>query len=106
MPFATWIKLMIATGGIVFPIFLNRVLEEVGFAGMVRYSALFVGILLASSCLLITARLPRKEWNPKLNWIDFSLFKDPAFASYTVGAYLVMFVDLLVFRRQCRLTSL
>ncbi len=103
--FATWKKL-IATGGIVFPIFLNKVLDEVGFAGMVRYSALFVGILLASSCLLITARLPRKKWNPKLNWIDFSLFKDPAFASYTVGAYLVMFVAVLVFRRQFRLTSL
>ncbi|KAK0511106.1 hypothetical protein JMJ35_006658 [Cladonia borealis] len=77
-------------GGVIFPLLLNKVLGEVGFAGMVRYCALFVGILLASSCLLITARLPRKKWNPKLNWIDFSLFKDPAFASYTVGAYLVM----------------
>ena len=104
--FATRKKLMTATGGIVFPIFLNKVLNEVGFAGMVRYSALFVGILLASSCLLITARLPRKKWNPKLNWIDFSLFKDPAFASYTFGAYLVMFVAVIVFRGQFRLTSL
>lgn len=106
MLFATWKILMIATGGIIFPIFLNRVLEEVGFAGMVRYCALFVGILLFSSCLLITARLPRKKWNPKVNWIDFSLFKDPAFASYTIGAYLVMFVTVLVFWRQCRLTLL
>ena len=103
---ATWKELMIATGGIIFPLFLNRVLEEVGFPSMVRYCALFIGILLGSSCLLITARLPRKEWNPKLKWFDFGLFKDPAFASYTIGAFLVMFVAVLVFRRQCRLTSL
>ena len=95
---------MIATGGVIFPLLLNKVLGDVGFAGMARYCALFIGILLASSCLLITARLPRKKWNPKLNWIDFSLFKDPAFASYTVGAYLVMFVAILVFWRQCRLS--
>ena len=90
---------MIAIGGVIFPIFLNKVLGEVGFPGMVRYAALLVGVLLASSCLLISARLPTKKWNPKLNWIDFSLFKDPAFASYTFGAYLVMFVAVLVFRR-------
>ena len=97
---------MVATGGIVFPFFLNKVLDEAEFAGMVRYSALFIGILLASSCLLITARLPRQKWNPKINWIDFGLFRDPAFASYTFGAYLVMLVVVLVFRRQLRLTSL
>ena len=98
--FATWKKLMIALGGVIFPIFLDKVLDEVGFAGMARYAALFVGFLLFSSCLLITARLPRKKWNPKLNWFDFTLFKDPAFASYTVGAYLVMFVAVFDFRRQ------
>ena len=97
---------MTVIGGVIFPIFLNKVLGEVGFAGMVRYCALFIGILLASSCLLITARLPRKKWNPKLNWIDFSFFIDPAVASYTVGAYLVMFVAVLIFRRQFKLTSL
>lgn len=84
--------LTIALGGIIFPFFLNKVLGEKGFPGMVRYCALFVGILLASSCSLVTARLPKKPWNSKLNWIDLTLFKEPAFASYTVGAYLVMFV--------------
>jgi uncharacterized membrane protein len=62
---------------------------------MVRYCALFVGILLAFSCFFVTARLPKKPWNAKLNWIDFTLFKDPAFASYTVGAFLVMLVAIV-----------
>ena len=71
---------------------MNKLLGEVGFAGMVRYAALFIGILLAIACFLCTARLPKKKWNSKLNWVDFTLFKDPAFATYTIGAYLVMFV--------------
>jgi uncharacterized membrane protein len=89
----TWPQL-ITTGGIIFPLFLNRVLEEVGFASMVRYCALFVGILLAFSCFFVTARLPKKPWNAEMNWIDLTLFKDSAFASYTLGAFLVMLVTI------------
>ena len=88
--FAMCRRLTIATGGIIFPFFLNKVIEEKGFAGMCRYCALFVGILLFASCLLITARLPTKKWNSKLSWIDVTLFKDPPFATYTIGAFLVM----------------
>lgn len=59
---------------------------------MVRYTALFTGILLVIACSLVTARLPPKKWDSKLGWVDFTLFKDKGFALYTIGAYLVMFV--------------
>lgn len=80
-------------GGVVFPIFLNRVVKDVGFYGAVRYTALFVGILLAVSCLLIRSRLPRKQWDSKIPWFDVTLFKERQFAFYTVGSFLVMCVS-------------
>ncbi|KAJ5577692.1 uncharacterized protein N7459_006656 [Penicillium hispanicum] len=77
-------------GGVIFPIFLNRVAEQVGFYGAVRYTALFVGLLLAASCFLVRSRLPRKQWDRKAPWFDVNLFKEKQFAFYTLGSFLVM----------------
>ncbi|GAD93694.1 MFS transporter, putative [Paecilomyces variotii No. 5] len=77
-------------GGVIFPIFLNRVMEDVGFYGAIRYTALFIGILLAASCIMVKARLPRKKWDRKVRWFDASLFKQKQFACYAIGSYLVM----------------
>lgn len=77
-------------GGVIFPIFLDRVSKDIGLYGAVRYTALLIGILLASSCFLIRPRLPRKKWNSKLKWFDAGLFKETQFALYTAGAFFVM----------------
>lgn len=77
-------------GGVIFPFFLNNVIQDVGFAGALRYTALLMGILLVASCFTISARLPRKKWDSKTKWFDVNLFKDKQFALYTVGAWLVM----------------
>ncbi|KAL7626431.1 ubiquitin-protein ligase asr1 [Parahypoxylon ruwenzoriense] len=77
-------------GGVIFPIFLDRVTNEIGLQGAVRYAALFIGILLVVSSLMIRARLPRKKWDPQLKWFDVTLFKQKQFALYALGAYLVM----------------
>ncbi|KAL5363732.1 MFS general substrate transporter [Aspergillus floccosus] len=77
-------------GGVIFPIFLNRTMEEVGFFGAVRYAALLIGILLAVACLLVRARLPRRKWSGDVAWIDMRLFKQKPFAFYTVGSFLTM----------------
>lgn len=81
-------------GGVIFPIFLDRVINDIGFYGAVRYTALFVGIMLAVACLLVRSRLPRKEWNGKAAWIDLTLLKDTAFGLYTAGAFFIMFVNI------------
>lgn len=78
--------------GIIFPIFLNKVVGEVGFYGAVRYTALLVGILLAASCFMVTSRLPRKQWDGKAKWFDLTLFKEKQFALYSLGAFFVMLV--------------
>lgn len=77
-------------GGVIFPLFLNNVVKDVGFFGAIRYTALFVGILLAIACPLVRTRLPRKKWNSKTPWFDVTLFKEKQFAFYVFGAYLVM----------------
>jgi len=68
-------------------------MQQVGFYGAVRYTALLIGILLAASCFLITARLPRKTWDWGMKWFDLTLFKEKQFALFTVGAHFAMFVD-------------
>lgn len=83
-------------GGVVFPIFVSRVIEDVGFNGAVRYTALFIGIMLASSCIMVRGRLPKKPWNNKTPWFDVTLFKDKPFAFYTLGSFLVMSVFRLL----------
>ncbi|KAJ5624015.1 major facilitator superfamily domain-containing protein [Penicillium lagena] len=77
-------------GGVIFPIFFIKVMAHVGFSGAVRYTALFVGILLMSSCLLIRSRLPRKPWDSNMKWFNFGLLKDKQFALYMAGSWLVM----------------
>jgi MFS family permease len=79
-------------GGVIFPIFLNRVVEDVGFYGAIRYTALLVGIILVGASLMIRARLPQKKWNNKTPWFDVSLFKEKQFLFLTLGSYMAMFV--------------
>lgn len=77
-------------GGVIFPLFLDRVVADVGFYGAIRYTALLIGILLAIGCVLIKSRLPRKKWNKKDKWFDLSLFSEPRFALFTFGSFFVM----------------
>ncbi|TEY84036.1 hypothetical protein BOTCAL_0022g00100 [Botryotinia calthae] len=77
-------------GGVIFPIFVNKLIDQVGFYGTVRYVALLIGILQVFACFLVKARMPQKNWNKETKWVDFTLFKDPTFALYTAGTFLVM----------------
>lgn len=73
-----------------FPFFLRLVMQDVGFPGMVRYTALLIGITLAGATLLVSARLPPKKWDSKTAWIDLKLFTNKGFAFYAVGSYFIM----------------
>lgn len=77
-------------GGVIFPLFFNQVIGEVGFAGAMRYAALFVGVLLAIGCYFVRSRLPRRDWDPKAKFVDVRLFKDPMFTLFAFGSFLVM----------------
>ncbi|TPX12637.1 uncharacterized protein E0L32_000814 [Thyridium curvatum] len=77
-------------GGVIFPIFLNRVQADIGLPGALRYSALMIGILLAASVFMVRARLPRKKWDPKVKWFDVALFGQKEFGLYSAGTFLTM----------------
>ncbi|KAL8699515.1 MAG: hypothetical protein Q9201_005966 [Fulgogasparrea decipioides] len=77
-------------GGVIFPFLVNELTKDIGFAGAMRYTALFEAVLLAAACILVKARLPRKKWNPDLRWFDFRLLVDKSFGLYTFGAFLVI----------------
>jgi hypothetical protein len=83
-------SLTIKTGGVIFPIFFHRVMQQVGFNGAVRYTALLMGIPLAASCFLIKSRFPRKKWDWSVKWFDLTLFKERQFALFTIGAHFGM----------------
>lgn len=75
-------------GGVIFPFLVNRVIEDVGFAGAMRDITLFEGLLLLVACVLVKARLPRKKWNSNLKWFDAKILTAKSFGLYTLGAYL------------------
>lgn len=87
-------RLMKCLGGVIFPIFFDRVMKLVGFYGAIRYTALMIGVLMAISCLFITSRLPRREWDWQTKWFDLTLFKEKQFSLFTVGAALTMYVHI------------
>lgn len=77
-------------GGVILPIFLDRVSKKIGLVGAMRYTALLIGVCLAAAILMVRARLPRKKWDSKLKWFDVTLFKHKEFALYAAGTFLVM----------------
>ncbi|CZR68684.1 related to MFS transporter [Phialocephala subalpina] len=78
-----------STGGFVHPLYLQRLIDEVGFKQAIRWASLVIGVSSALACLLMKARLPRKKWDKHLNFIDFSLFKQPIFSMYCLGTFFV-----------------
>nr|POE61036.1 aspyridones efflux protein apdf [Quercus suber] len=77
-------------GGVVYPIFIHKVIADAGFASGIRYTALFEGIDLVAGCLLMTGRLPRKPWYWGVKWFDLSLFRELHFALFASGTFFVM----------------
>ncbi|TRX91525.1 hypothetical protein FHL15_007530 [Xylaria flabelliformis] len=57
-------------GGVILPIFLDRIIKRVGFYGAIRYTALL--------------------WNPDLKWVDFGLSKQAQFTFLAIGSFMVM----------------
>ncbi|EPQ56604.1 MFS general substrate transporter [Gloeophyllum trabeum ATCC 11539] len=85
-----------STGGIVFPIMLNKLANNpnIGYGWAVRATGFVVlGCLLVGNFLLKT-RLPRREHGAVL---DFSMFKDVTYSIYVVGCFFVLFGIYLPF---------
>lgn len=80
------------TSGVIFPMFFDKTIAQVELGSALRYAGFIIGTLLALSCFLVRARMPRKKWDPNVKLIDLGLFKDAPFGRYKVGSFLVLLV--------------
>ncbi|KAM0745702.1 MFS general substrate transporter [Meredithblackwellia eburnea MCA 4105] len=76
-------------GGVVYPILENKLFTggRVSFGWVVRAAGFLTIGLLIIACCTITTRLPPRKGGAV---VDFKHFKDPAYSSYVVGAFLIM----------------
>jgi MFS family permease len=84
-------------GGIVYPLSLQALFPQIGWAWSTRVLALINLILLIVANLCIKSRLPPKKATKESILPDFRIFRDPIFALTTMGVFFVewgLFVPL------------
>ncbi|EIM79592.1 MFS general substrate transporter [Stereum hirsutum FP-91666 SS1] len=72
-----------SVGGVVFPLLLQRLFNEVGFPWAVRISGFVCLACGVVACLTCTSRLPPKKPGP---WIDVASFRDVKFMLFSIGS--------------------
>ncbi|KAK0518419.1 hypothetical protein OC835_007853 [Tilletia horrida] len=85
-----------STGGIVFPIAVKNLIPLIGFPWTMRVIALIAAVLLSLAFLCFKTRLPPsidvhgpQGWKA-VQWLDFSVFRQPEFSFYVLGSGLAM----------------
>lgn len=77
-----------ASGGVIFPIILEKLIPVVGFGWAVRIIAFVTMACLIVSCLTIRTRLPLSGHISLRTAIDLGGWKDPRYVLATVGSFL------------------
>ncbi|KAI0653062.1 monocarboxylate permease [Cubamyces menziesii] len=80
-----------ASGGVILPILLERLIPAVGFGWAVRIVGFVLLGCLIISCLTIRTRLPLSGHISWRTAIDFGGFKDPRYALASFGAFLLFY---------------
>ncbi|KAK4154821.1 major facilitator superfamily domain-containing protein [Chaetomidium leptoderma] len=75
-------------GGLVFPIMLARLFDQIGFRQTLRYTALMIGILLAIANLLVSSPVPPKGLAGRRSLMSFATFKKPTYLLFVTGSFL------------------
>ena len=78
-------------GGIVFPLMLQKLLPQIGFAWATRAVALICLVMLSIGCLLVHSRLPKKKATKENILPDFRIFAEPLFALTCAGIFFIEF---------------
>jgi len=76
-------------GGVVFPLALQALFPQIGFAWSTRVIALIDLVLLAVANLFLRSRLPPRKATRENILPDFRIFRDPVFALTTAGVFFV-----------------
>ncbi|KAI0364987.1 MFS general substrate transporter [Pilatotrama ljubarskyi] len=80
-----------ASGGVVLPILLEKLIPVVGFGWAVRIVAFVLLACLVVSCVTIRTRLPLSGQVSFRTAIDFGGFKDPRYTLASIGAFLLFY---------------
>ncbi|KAH9929021.1 major facilitator superfamily domain-containing protein [Epithele typhae] len=80
-----------ATGGVVVPILMERLIPTLGFPWAVRVVAFLLLGLLAISCVTIKTRLPLSGRMSFRTAIDLGGFRDPRYALANIAAFLLFY---------------
>ena len=76
-----------ASGGVIFPILLERLIPSIGFPWAVRVVAFVIMACLVISCLTIRTRLPLSGHITLRTAIDLGGWKDPRYALAAIAAF-------------------
>lgn len=76
-------------GGVIFPLTMQALLPQIGFAWSTRVIALINLLLLFLANLFIRSRLPAKPENLNALLPDFRIFRDPVFAITTAAVFFI-----------------
>ncbi|KAK7733339.1 hypothetical protein SLS53_008236 [Cytospora paraplurivora] len=77
-----------SVGGVVFPIFLAQLFDQVGFGATMRWTALMVGILLVIANVLVVPPMKPKGWAARRNILSVAVFKKPSYLFFVGGSFL------------------
>ncbi|KAI0895392.1 major facilitator superfamily domain-containing protein [Annulohypoxylon nitens] len=77
-----------SSGGVVFPIMLARLFDEIGFGPTLRWTSLFIGVLLAIACALVSPAFPAKGFAGRGSFISFAVFRKPEYVIFAAGSFL------------------
>ncbi|OBZ66781.1 Riboflavin transporter MCH5 [Grifola frondosa] len=80
-----------ATGGVCFPIIIERLIPIVGFGWAVRIVAFLIMVCLIVSCITIRTRLPLSGHVSLRTAVDFDGFRDPQYVLAGIGAFLLFY---------------
>lgn len=73
-------------GGVIFPIALKRLFDEVGFGWGVRIAAFMMLFCLTIANILVRSRLPPPGWTKGRQILDFTAFKEPVYCFVVLGS--------------------
>ncbi|ROW17074.1 hypothetical protein VPNG_01291 [Cytospora leucostoma] len=77
-----------SVGGVIFPIFLDKLFNKVGFGATIRWTALMVGVLLVIANLLVVPPLKPKGWAARRSILSVAVFKKPSYLCFVGGSFL------------------
>ncbi|KAI0357821.1 monocarboxylate permease [Trametes cingulata] len=80
-----------ASGGVVFPIILQKLIPRVGFGWAVRIIAFILLCCLVVTCLTVRTRLSLSGHISLRTAVDLEGFKDPRYTLATIGAFLLFY---------------